>query len=320
MCSPWRTSMVSGCAWFLQGSFSERGLGKLCIIKSHLIPVFSQEFHLISFFWPGIPACVLQKEGNTHCPALVALWHWLQESCLCLSVPQQQSDSSRWTSVHVGVYIEILSFFCFSHWEVDGRLGWTTLPPSTWVWNGVPKALVTQILAFCRYFCLEEGVWPWQSPLWAVNQGAVSHRRGDLNTQRRWHWCSSPGTAICGKWSHPSLWNRLEISTTPPVNSSGAAGAFASHVGRVLCLPTKNLCTHTVGCFLCTAARNLSHLFLNHRGGLFAEQQGLKYKSGQVLNRLMFLKFVMLSVIRRLVWDKIFWSSERFKVILYLSC
>lgn len=50
MCSPWRTSMVSGCAWFLQGSFSERGLGKLCIIKSHLIPVFSQEFHLISFF------------------------------------------------------------------------------------------------------------------------------------------------------------------------------------------------------------------------------------------------------------------------------
>lgn len=36
-------------------------------------------------------------------------------------------------------------------------------------------------------------------------------------------------------------------------------------------------------------------------GIIFAEQQGLKCKSAQVLNRLVFLKFVMLSDIRRLV-------------------
>lgn len=63
----------------------------------------------------------------------------------------------------------------------------------------------------------------------------------------------------------------------------------------------KAVCRHSMDFFLCTAARNLSHLFLNHRGGLFAEQQGLEYKSGQVLNRLRFLKFFMLSDIRRLV-------------------
>lgn len=53
--------------------------------------------------------------------------------------------------------------------------------------------------------------------------------------------------------------------------------------------------------FLCTAVVNLSHLFFNRRGGLFSEQQGLKFKCVQVLNRLMFLKSFMLSDIRRLV-------------------
>lgn len=54
MCSPLRTSMVSGCAWFLQSSFSERGLGKL----SNKVPPYTS-------FFPGIPLDILFLARNS---------------------------------------------------------------------------------------------------------------------------------------------------------------------------------------------------------------------------------------------------------------
>lgn len=97
----------------------------------------------------------------------------------------------------------------------------------------------------------------------------------------------------------------VEKAGIPPQQHLGKFfSSLCSHMGRVSCLRNstpKAVCTRAVGFLLCTAAWNPSHSFLNHRAGLFAEQQGLKYKSGQVLNRLMVVKFVMLSDIRRLV-------------------
>lgn len=112
-----------------------------------------------------------------------------------------------------------------------------------WCPQGAGATATSQILAFCRYFCLGEGVWPWQSRAceqritgqWAAGEVGLNAQ----GVQRRWHQCFPPAT---GTVPATHLWEREmfqpgEGTATAPWGINHALlEASASRVGGVPCL------------------------------------------------------------------------------------
>lgn len=176
-------------AWLLQG--------KLCKVP---ISIF-----FFSIGWAGIPVCVLQKEGNAACPALMA--PWLQEEvrvgrnvvvpwpngqhiqkssilqcsqgctdarkAVCASLMCPAAD--RLLEMNFYLYLYKKTHFFASHFRklMEGLVGprCLTLDRCEMVSPRLWYHCHSAILAFGWYFCLEEGVWLCQS-LWMAGQWA----------------------------------------------------------------------------------------------------------------------------------------------------
>lgn len=357
MCSLLRIFMVLGCAWSLQGSFSERGQGNLYEVplstfssqwmarNSSLCAATGREYTLSCL--DGSLAAE-GGEGGQKCGCALIQWAAHPKILnptvlpgLPLSTDARKAACASLMCPAAGRLLEMYFYSCrYLYRNIHFLLltlgrwckAWLGHAASLYIgvkWRpqGSAATATGQILAFCRYFAWKRACGRDKT---CESQGNELQERLSEHTRCAEEMallllsCHRSRTCHSHPWEIPRVEQAgiypLVIFIRLPLLTCGKCFRYSC---EYLCLrysTPKAVCTRAVGFFLCTAARNLFHSFLNHRAGLFAEQQGLKYKSGRVLNRLMFLKFVMLVDIRRLVWDKIFWSSERFNVILCLSC
>lgn len=111
-----------------------------------------------------------------------------------------------------------------------------------------------------------------------------------------------PIIAICGKWRYSSLWKAPQQHSGELITCCLRPLPHTWDAFRVSEIFYTESCVQRYSGLLsaCASHEPFSFIFLITGGGLLSEQQGLKFKFVQVLNRLMFLKSFMLSDIRGL--------------------